>query len=135
MQFRIYKDVIFNNECLVFYFFAYDKLVRGKYMISVSEREVDSAFSNYLDLKEKISQKYGDFDYDTVVATVDDKEIGEDLLEEIKKGKLRFISIWYTYNSDILLLYEIDFIILQYRSRELNELEDMAKDDYYNDRL
>ena len=135
MQFRIYKDVIFNNECLVFYFFAYDKLVRGKYMISVSEREVDSAFSNYLDLKEKISQKYGDFDYDTVVATVDDKEIGEDLLEEFKKGKLRFISIWYTYNSDILLLYEIDFIILQYRSRELNELEDMAKDDYYNDRL
>jgi len=126
-----YEDTIAGLQSLVVYIFAYDKLVRAKYMITEEHTNKTEYLSDYENLSSKVSEKYG-------------KPAGEhtfwhnDLYKNdhskwglaISIGHLSKFTRWKTSNTNIDLSLCGDKskveLGIEYSGRQLQSLEEKA---------
>ena len=128
-----YEGSILGLDCWIAYIFAEEKLVRANYSIDGEHSNKNVYIEDYYTLKTALSKKYGEpLEFEEVWKNDLYEDDPEDWGLAISIGHLTYMAEWKTLQTSIILSlsgdnYEINFQI-QYRSKELGELEDREKE-------
>jgi len=128
-----YEDKVAGMECYIFYVFASNKLVRTRYYFIHKHSNRTDYINDYQSLQENLQKKYGQ--------PIDDDRIWKnDLYKDdpsewgmaVAIGHLIYQTQWTTDTTGILLHlsgdnYKIKLLI-EYKSTQLHELEQKAKE-------
>jgi len=130
----IYKGTVADFNCAIVYIFAYDKLVRTKYVIDEEHVYKNDYIYDYVKLKDGLQKKYGKpKDSKSIWKNDLYKDEPQDWGLAISIGHLVYFTTWETPRTIITLAlygenYEITLAI-EYKSKELAELEEKKKED------
>ena len=128
-----YEGSVAGMDTLIAYIFVKDKLVRAKYLFSMSHSNKNDYISDYHNLKEALTKKYDQ-------PKEEKAEWRNDLYERnysdwgfaVSLGHLFYYSQWGTQDTDVVLkLYGENYVIsldIQYSSQDLKKLEEWAKE-------
>lgn len=128
-----YKTIVIGKDVFVVYFFVDNKLVRSRYVLAESHTNKNDFIKDYNDFKEILIKKYGQPKKDQSLWKNDlYKDDYSDWGTAISLGHLIYFSGWETQDTEIhnVLLgenYDISCII-EYSSKELNEIEKKAQE-------
>ncbi len=128
-----YEGSILSLDCWIAYIFVEGKLVRANYVIDEEHSNENTYIKDYYTLKATLSKKYGKpLEFEEVWLNDLYKDDPEDWGLAISIGQLSYYAMWKTLETDIVLSlngdnYEITLTI-QYRSKELGELEEKEKE-------
>ncbi|MDI6850997.1 MAG: DUF3157 family protein [bacterium] len=128
-----YQGNVGGLECFILYIFAEGKLVRGKYVFTVTHSNKNDYILDYSTLKEFLVKKYG--------KPIKDSQLWKnDLYRDeyqnwgfaVSLGHLVYFADWETPNTHIILAlygenYEITLAI-EYQSKKLKKLEEKEKE-------
>tara|TARA_B100000212_G_C27374187_1_gene533943 strand:- start:2026 stop:2697 length:672 start_codon:yes stop_codon:yes gene_type:complete len=123
-----YQTRVAGLDMLAAYIFVGDQLVRARYVITEKHANETDFISDYNNLKELLSNKYGVPDEDENIWKNDlFKDSYEDWGMALQVGHLVYYSHWTHQRTEIKLVlngdnYEIDFL-LEYSSNDLGKLE------------
>ena len=135
-----YKGSIANLPCSIFYIFANDLLVRGRYYFEQEHTNNNDFINDFNALGELLSEKYGSPDLDDQVWKSEVyKEMPSFWGMAIAMGNLSYHKIWYTENTTIhLQLYGDNFkvkCVIDYISTAYGHLEDEIKSEAAKEQL
>jgi len=129
----IYRGNVGGFDCKIVYIFAKGKLVRAKYISTVTHSNPNDYIWDYKKWKEILTKKYGD--------PIEDREIWRnDLYKDdpqywglaISAGHLAYFATWETPATEItMLLHGENFEItleIEYQSKQLKYLEEEEKE-------
>ncbi|MFC1541591.1 hypothetical protein ACFL50_03975 [Candidatus Latescibacterota bacterium] len=129
----IYKTIVIGKEVFVVYIFVDNQLLRARYVLAESHTNKNVFISDYNEFKEILTKKYGK-------PKQDDTFWANDLYKDdysnwgmaISLGHLTYLSSWETQDTEIQTYltgenYDISCIV-EYRSKDLKELEEKAQE-------
>jgi len=128
-----YEGSILDFDCKIVYVFAEGKLVKTRYIITEKHSNRNEYIKDYYTLKTILSKKYGEpLELEEVWLKDLYKDDPEDWGLAISIGQLFYMAEWKTLETSIILSldgdnYEI-MLAIQYRSKELGELEEKEKE-------
>jgi hypothetical protein len=129
--FLFYHDTVSGLSCHVLYIFAYDKLVRAKYIVTDKHTNMTDYLSDYRTLSEALATKYGSPKENDVLWKNDlYKNDPQDWGMAVAVGHLSMYTKWETSTTIIFLSlsgenYKISLDV-EYSSKEMDSLEDKA---------
>lgn len=96
--------MVYGLDSFVTYNFNSDQLVRGIYMFYLDYSDTKEYISKYDELKNTVSQLYGDPIYDRIAPLVEESIIdGEEDTESLSLGHVFYITQWETETTSITL--------------------------------
>lgn len=130
-----YAGVVNNLDCLILYIFDQGKLVQGKYIIIVQHKNKNDYISDYNNLKQMLTKKYGPPSSDKQYWRSDlHKNNYEEWGSAVSLGDLAYYSEWQTPATDIALrLFGDNYVIclvLEYQSVASKNLEEKIIKNY-----
>jgi len=129
-----YENEIAGMDCYVIYVFTSDKLVRTKYSFIHEHANRTDYIQDYQELKEILTKKYGQ-------PVRDDQVWKNDLYRDnssewgmaVAVGHLVYQVRWATESTEIIIQLAGDnfdiTLAIEYRSKNLRELEEKAKEE------
>lgn len=128
-----FNSQVAGLDCLVIYIFVQNKLVRGKYAITTQHSNDNSYLTDYANLKEMLSKKYGKPVKDNVW-WADDlyKDNPPEWGMAVGAGHLTLYSEWSTPETLVNVILSGDnyqiHLGIEYVSKQLGYLEDQEKE-------
>jgi len=128
-----YEGKIVELDCNIVYIFAGGKLVRTKYVITEKHSNKNEHITDYGILKAALIKKYGKpLEFEEVWKNDLYKDYPQDWGTAISIGHLIYMTEWETLQTSIILSLDGDnheiMLAIQYRSKELGELEEKEKE-------
>lgn len=124
----VYKDNIVGLDCFIAYYFAEDKLTRGRYIVLEEHSNKNLYISDFKDIKNQLTKKYGKPKNDEAI-WLDDlyKDDPSDYGLAISLGDLRYLAEWDSPETEIQLVlhgdnYKISFWV-EYKGKAFKGLE------------
>ena len=127
-----YDAEVAGYKCIIYYNFAYDKLISARYLVTEKYKDLNKYVIEYNRIKDGLSDKYGKAIEDEVVWKNDTyRSDFPNWGLAISKDQMLFYSSWQTESTDIFYTLNgeksvIDFSI-EYYSKELSHLEDRLR--------
>jgi len=134
----IYKDNIVSLDCFIVYYLAENQLTRGRYLFIEEHSNENLYISDFKDIKNQLTQKYGKPKRDDVIWLNDlYKDDPSDYGMAISVGHLRYLAEWDLPETEIQLVlqgdnYKIscwaDYIGKAFKRLEKNAIEKAKKE-------
>lgn len=104
-----YKGSVNDLDCKIIYVFAYDTLVKARYLINEEHSNKNEYITDYEKLKEILNKKYGDptKDRTTWLSSIY-KDNSRDWGLAISLGQLVYFTEWDTESTQIWLMLQGD---------------------------
>jgi len=128
----VYNAVVAGYKCLIYYNFAYDKLISARYQVVEKYDDLNKYVIEYNRVKNGLSAKYGKAIEDEIVWKNDTyRSDFPNWGLAISKDQMLFYSSWATDRTDIFYILNgeksvMDFSI-EYYSKELSPLENRLR--------
>jgi len=128
----VYDGVVAGYKCIIYYNFAYDKLISARYLLVEKYEDLNKYVMEYNRVKNGLSAKYGKAIEDDIVWKNDTyRSDFSNWGLAISKDQMLFYSSWSTDRTDIFYTLNgeksvMDFSI-EYYSKELSPLEDRLR--------
>lgn len=128
-----YKTIVIAKSVIIFYVFIDDQLVRAKYILDGTHENDNLFINDYSDFTEILTKKYGKPKEENVFWNDDlYKDNPSNWGYALSKGHLSYFSTWESKDTAIVASLTGDnFEIrchLEYRSKELEDLEEKASE-------
>lgn len=124
----IYKDNIAGLDCFIAYYFAENKLTRGRYLFKKKHSNKNLYISDFNNVKKQLTNKYGKPKYDNLIWINDlYKDDPSRYGMAVSKGDLKYVAKWDLQETEIISSlsgdnYKITFQT-EYLGKALKEFE------------